>query len=43
MVVKGAMSDMEISNVSVGEGKVLETYRFTDIYGQDYWTPALEH
>ena len=43
MVVKGAMSDMEISNVSVGEGKVLETYRFTDIFGQDYWTPALEH
>ena len=32
--------DMEISNVDVGEGNVLVTYRFTDIYNQQYWTPA---
>ena len=31
---------MEISNVDVGEGKVRITYRFTDIYNQQYWTPA---
>lgn len=31
---------MEISNVDVGEGKVRVTYRFTDIYNQQYWTPA---
>ena len=32
--------DMTISNVDVGEGNVLVTYRFTDIYNQQYWTPA---
>lgn len=31
---------MEISNVDVGEGKVKVTYRFTDIYNQQYWTPV---
>ncbi len=31
---------MEISNVDVGEGNVKVTYRFTDIYNQQYWTPA---
>ena len=41
--VNGAMSDMKISNVSVGEGTVLETYCFTDIYGQKYWTGSLKH
>ena len=29
---------MEISNVDVGEGDLLITYRFTDIYQQQYWT-----
>jgi len=32
--------DMTISNVDVGDGNVLVTYRFTDIYNQQYWTPA---
>ncbi len=32
--------NMEISNVDVGEGKVRVTYRFTDIYNQQYWTPV---
>ena len=41
--VKGAMSDMKISNVPVGDGAVLETYCFTDIYGQKYWTESLKH
>lgn len=31
---------MEISNVDVGEGKLRVMYRFTDIYNQQYWTPA---
>ena len=34
--------DMTISNVDVGEGAVRVTYRFTDIYNQQYWTPAIE-
>lgn len=33
--------DMTISNVDVGEGNVRVTYRFTDIYNQQYWTPAI--
>ena len=33
--------DMTISNVDVGEGAVRVTYRFTDIYNQQYWTPAI--
>ena len=32
--------EMTISNVDVGEGAVKVTYRFTDIYNQQYWTPA---
>jgi len=35
-------ANMEISNVDVGEGPVQITYRFTDIYNQQYWTPVLE-
>ncbi|MDO4616427.1 MAG: clostripain-related cysteine peptidase [Lachnospiraceae bacterium] len=35
--------DLEISNVPVGDGDVLITYRFTDIYDNHYWTPVLEH
>ncbi len=31
---------MQISNVDVGPGAVQVTYRFTDIYNQEYWTPA---
>lgn len=33
--------DMTISNVDVGEGAVRVTYRLTDIYNQQYWTPAI--
>ena len=32
---------MEISNVDV-KSNVKVTYRLTDIYNQEYWTPALE-
>ena len=34
-------SNMQISNVDVGSN-VKVTYRFTDIYNQEYWTPSLE-
>lgn len=34
--------EMTISNVSVGDGPVCITYRFTDIYGNEYWTPVCE-
>ncbi|WP_022764890.1 clostripain-related cysteine peptidase [Butyrivibrio sp. XPD2006] len=43
MTVKGSMSDMTISNTYVGDGEALVTYRFTDIYGQDYWTDAIAY
>lgn len=33
--------NMEISNVKVGEGDVLITYKVTDIYSQEYWTPIV--
>ena len=41
--VSGPMSEMKISNVSVGDGTVLETYCFTDIYGQNHWTSTIKH
>lgn len=43
MTVSGSMSDMIIENLPVGEGDVLVTYRFTDIYGQNYWTNSLTY
>ena len=33
---------MVLSNVDVGDGGVLTLYRFTDIYQNTFWTPALE-
>lgn len=32
---------MQISNTEVGDGAVKLMYRFTDIYNQQYWTPAI--
>ncbi|MBO6046291.1 MAG: hypothetical protein J6P61_00925 [Erysipelotrichaceae bacterium] len=34
-------SKMEISNVDVGDGDVFISYRFTDLYNNHFWTPAL--
>lgn len=34
--------DMRITNVDVGSGRVRIAYRFTDMYNQEYWTPAIE-
>ena len=34
-------SGMEISNTDVGSGKAYIMYKFTDIYNQEYWTPAI--
>ena len=42
VVVDKPMSEMVINNLPVGEGNVLVTFKFTDIYGQEYWTPFLE-
>ena len=33
--------DLEISNTDVGDGPLSVTYRFTDVYQQHYWTPAI--
>ena len=43
VTVTGSMSDMVINNLDVGDGNVLVTYCFTDIYGQNYWTPTLKY
>ncbi len=32
---------IEISNTDVGEGGAVVTYCFTDLYGQEYWTPPI--
>ena len=37
------MSEMVINNTKVGDGRVLVTYRFTDIYGENMWTNALKY
>ena len=34
-------ADAEISDVYIDASKANATYRFTDIYGQDYWTPVI--
>jgi len=33
---------VRITNTDVGGGKVMMLYKFIDIYGQEYWTPALK-
>lgn len=38
MIVNG---EPQISNTDVGEGGAMITYCFTDLYGQEYWTPAI--
>ena len=34
--------EMKVTNADVGSGKVRITYCFTDIYNQEYWSPAIE-
>ena len=34
-------ADIDISNVEVGSGKSKITFKFTDIFGQQYWTEEL--
>ena len=34
--------NMQISDVAVGDGAKVLTYRITDIYDQEYWTPVVE-
>ena len=34
--------DMALSNMSLGDKKLKLTYRFTDIYNQEYWTEAID-
>ena len=43
LTVEGDMKDLHIANTSVGDGKVLVTFRFTDLYGQEMWTTAKEY
>ncbi|MCR5090441.1 MAG: peptidase C11 [Oscillospiraceae bacterium] len=34
--------NMELSNVDLGDSSLRMSFRFTDLYQQHYWTPALE-
>ena len=43
LTVDGDMKDLHIANTSVGEGKVLVAFKFTDLYGQVKWTTAKEY
>ncbi len=43
MTVGGSMEDMEISYVYIPTDAARATYRFTDIYAQEYWTPVLSN
>ena len=43
LTVDKDMKDMLISNTDVGDGTVLMTYRFVDIYGREYWTAPLKY
>lgn len=35
--------DLKLSNVDVGDGAVLITYCFTDIYNREYWSEAIKN
>ncbi len=41
MTIQTDMSEMVVDNRDVGDDTVLLSYRFTDIYNQEYWTPVL--
>lgn len=43
MTVSHPMEEMYLENLYMGDNPALLTYRFTDIYGQNYWTPALKY
>lgn len=40
MIVNGTI---QISNVSIGDARCMVTYMLTDIYNNNFWTPALEY
>lgn len=43
ITVDHPMSEMVINNLPVGDGDVLVTYRFTDQFAQNYWTPTIKY
>ncbi|MBQ9827684.1 MAG: peptidase C11 [Lachnospiraceae bacterium] len=42
LTVKGGMSGLKISNEDIGKDKAYAMYTFTDIYGEQYWSDAIE-
>ncbi len=42
LTLEGGMEDLSISNENVGSGTLHAMYCFTDIYGEQYWTEALD-
>ena len=43
VTVSHPMEEMYLENLPIGDEPALFTYRFTDIYGQNYWTSALKY
>ena len=43
VIVEGSMEDMHISNRNVGDGEILVSFRFTDIYGEEHWSQSLKY
>ena len=33
--------ELKVQDVSVGDGMARATYRFTDIYNNEFWTPVI--
>ncbi len=43
VTVDHPMEEMYLENLPMGDNTALFTYKFTDIYDQEYWTPALKY
>ena len=41
-VTAQSFGDLHISNTDVGDGTVYAAYVFTDLFGEEFWTPFLE-
>ena len=40
--IENSAADLVISDTILGKGKMLLTYKFTDIYGANYWTQTIQ-
>ncbi len=42
MTLDTDMNDITVTNENVGDGTLKAMFRFTDVYGETYWTPAID-